>query len=167
MVDALTNGGSSAAEGVDAQHMRIVHAMSHMLMDEYTDRLLGDTRWCDAYAAAAVAVARASRAGRCARIMVFGLGSMVPALAAARAGAKVTVLERVLRFADCAAALAARNGLSDSVRVVRCKNWSELGGVELSKSKGGFDAVITEEVADDLLGDGLLTSARFARKALA
>ena len=85
MVDALTNGGSSAAEGVDAQHMRIVHAMSHMLMDEYTDRLLGDTRWCDAYAAAAVAVARASRAGRCARIMVFGLGSMVPALAAARA----------------------------------------------------------------------------------
>ena len=141
------------------------------------------------------------------RCQVLGLGSGIPALVAAKAGADVVWAERIERLADVCAGLASTNKLSKKVCVLRGASWEEmdwaasgdadrvdksgappmgfggglggggfgpggLGGTLGGGPGGGgadtwrFDSVITEEISDDLVGDGLLEIARLARRNL-
>ena len=128
--------------------------------------------------------------GRDQRVCVLGLGSGVPALAAAKAGATVVWAERVAKLGETCEQLCERNGVSRRVQVLRgdVPEWEDLGWGSVSSADGGgaserglsgdpagrlplrpadrFDSVITEELSDDLLSDGLLSLARFARRSL-
>jgi len=164
--ETLTLAGSTRAEGVAPSLMPIVFGLCHKLMSDHTSRLLADPRWCDAFAAAAEAVVAEVTVKHLKdhpRICVLGLGSAVPALAAARAGAEVVWVERVERFAQCAERLAARNGLEARVRVARCRQWRHFQPASPAQR---FDALITEEISDNVLGDGILDLARHARSSL-
>ena len=94
-------------------------------------------------------------------VCVLGLGSAVPALRAAASGAHVMWVERVAALAECAQQLVRRNGLEARCRVVHVGAWEKVPAGDAR-----FDAVITEEIGDDLLGDGLLGLARVARSRL-
>jgi len=151
LVEALALGGSTPEENVTQQLLPLVYGMCFSLMTEFGARLGNDPKWCEAYARAA---ANAAASG--ARVLVFGLGSGVPALAAAKNGAEVVWVLRIVRWAQIATQLVARNGLSHRVRVVRVKEWATFTPEKL------FDAAFTEEVADDVLSDHLLAIARVA-----
>ena len=97
---------------------------------------------------------------RSAKVCVVGLGSGVPAIAAGKAGAEVLWLERVGRLAGTARRLVEENGLEGRVTVRLVEDWEEAKGAEASS----FDACLTEEISDDLVGDGLLSIARLARR---
>ncbi len=129
---------------------------SHLTFTSFAWRLLADRRWCDAFAAAA------ARYGAGQRVLVLGLGSGVPALAAAQAGAEVTWATRALKQAELATRLAAANGVGARVRAARAAEWALLGDAGLPK----VDVVVIEEIPDDLLSDGLLGHARVARSLL-
>ena len=141
-------------------HCRIYH--------EFTKRLHADAAWCDAYAAAA---AEAATSADCPRVLVVGLGSGVPALAAARAaGCDVVWAQRMVLTAEplepVASSLIRANGVEGRVRMARVRQWSELARLASDRAGGRFAAVITEEVGDDPLADGLLTIARMAHDSL-
>ena len=157
-VHALARGGSSVGEGLTEQLMPLVYGLCFHIFSGHTLRLMHDERWGSAFHAAALRAAQRQTASlRAARICVLGIGSCVPALAAAKAGAQVLWVERVERFAECARSLARRNAVP--VQVVRRAEWTKL---TLGAGQQPFDTVITEEVGDDLLEDGLLTIARHA-----
>ena len=183
IVDELAREGSTLEEGLHPSKHPHVLDLCHKLMVFHTSRLLADATWCEAYAKAVESlVARARSCGvSTPRVCVLGLGSAVPALAAARAGAEVVWVERVARFVDVMARLAAANGVGASVRVARVTEWSEL--VEQGQGQGqyrqgqhaeantllqpqSFDAVISEEVDDSLLAEGIVDLARLARATL-
>ena len=115
------------------------------------------------------------------RVCVLGLGSGGTALAAARAGATVLWLERIARFAELAEKLVERNGRAlqpsgGQVVVRRVKQYSDAKmppapaplapphppSQQSPSPTARFDAVVTEEASDNLLGDGLLALARHA-----
>ena len=175
LYDTLALGGSTPGENLDATLMRLVYGLSFSLWNEYGERQLADERWCNAFAAAAANTARTAAerqhhaAARRATVCVVGLGSAVTALGAAKAGAHVVWLERVARFGDVARSLASRNGLDARMEMVRVKQWADYvpegassGDGDSDKDDARFDAVLTEEASDDLLGDGLLRIARHA-----
>ena len=108
------------------------------------------------------------------RVAVLGFGSTLPALAAAKAGAEVVWGVRHDRLAEIAAAVVRRNGLARRVKVLFARRFEEMGwegatALDAESKLGGggrsgrFDAVLTEEFSDDLLADGLLSLARYAR----
>lgn len=122
-----------------------------------------DRRWCDAYAAAArhiAAVASSDRephvGGPC-RVCVLGLGGCIPALVAAQSGCRVLWVEPIARFEEVARALVARNHLEAHVRTVRVKGWAEAIDTHVHYSGSAparrFDAVITDEVSEDLFAE--------------
>jgi hypothetical protein len=178
----LVHGGSSPSDGVDPTLMRIVFGLSFLLWEEFGARQLADERWCESFAAAAVHCTRTAAATapspRSPRVCVLGLGSCVAALAAGRAGASVLWVERVTRFAEVAERVVARNGLARAVAVRRLIEWSDLRPRQSTHhdpstadpgwssddpiGELGFDAVVTEEIGDGLLGDGVLAIARHA-----
>lgn len=120
------------------------------------------------------------------RVAVLGMGSGVPALAAAKAGAEVVWAERVGRLSEICTALAKRNKVEKRVHVLEGSSWESMqweasshsgqpaasshfvAGVPLAKASDSwrFDSVLTEEISDDLLSDGLLSLARLARQRL-
>ena len=155
-IEALALGGSTPADGVDPKLMRLVFGLCFLTWNETLHRMVLDRRWCDAFCRAGAAAAAGGG-----RVCVLGLGSAVAALEAARRGASLVLwAERVTRFKEVADALVARNGASRVVRTGRVRQWAELR--EPGGAAGSFDAVITEEIDDDLLGDGLLAMARHA-----
>ncbi|KAL1515803.1 hypothetical protein AB1Y20_002419 [Prymnesium parvum] len=156
-IDALALGGSTAAEGVEPRLLPLVHGLCFQIANEHTARMMCDETWAAAVAAVARRAARAHADGAAARVCVLALGSSLPALVAAREGAAVLWVERVERFAECARRLVARNGLGGKVQVHRSKTW---GALTLEGQR--FDTVITEELSDDLLEDGVLPLARHA-----
>lgn len=140
-VNALALGGSTLEEGLDAQLMRLVYGLCFQVVNDHTTRMMIDSRWSRAMAAVAERAAAPLPSGDRPLVYVLGLGGALPALVAARAGAKVVWVERVARFAECARRLAARNGLQERVQVRRVKQWHEL---KLDTQPG--HTVITEEV---------------------
>ena len=141
LYDTLALGGSTIAElKGNGDLMRLVYGLSFCLWNEYTERLMWDRRWCGAFAEASAHVARnctsASRPGTAPVVCVVGLGSAVTALGAAKAGANVVWLERVMRFVELAKSLAARNGLEQRIRHARATRWEEF----VPSSKDGGDA---------------------------
>jgi hypothetical protein len=138
----------------------VCSALCRVYSDD-TTRLLADSAWCAAFAAAA-----SSSPG--ARVLVIGFGSAVPALAAARAGCDVVWAQRVALTArhldSVSGELARANGVADSVRVTCVREWNDLR--RLGARGMRFDLVITESVADDPVADGLLTIARLAHSCL-
>ena len=161
--------GEPLEHEVESARQARVFSGCHKLMVFHTSRLLSDARWCDAWEASATHVATGG--GR-RRVCVLGLGSAVPALAAARAGADVVWIERVKRFAECAERLVRANGLSERVAVLACDDWSRAPPLAMralpSTAAAGclFDAVLTEEVDDGLLGEGVIALGRLARSRL-
>ena len=137
-----------------------------MIYSEHTRRQLADDVWCDAFAIAAASVkSLAQCAAARPHVLVCGLGSGIPALAAGRAGCDVIWAVRVVRFAELAQKLVARNGLTGRVRVVRVNQWSSLGQLAQERQiPRPFEAVITEDVGDDPIADGLLILARMLHK---
>ena len=124
---------------------------------EYTVRLLSDAAWCAAFAAPPPPAAR---------VLIIGLGSGVPALAAARAGCRVVWALRATLAArhlePVPTELAKANGVN--IQLVRVRRWADL--TRLVAHGGAFDAVITEELGDDPLADGVLGLARLSRDEL-
>ena len=158
-IEALALGGSTLTDKVDPKLMPLVYGLCFLNWNEYLHRMLLDRRWCDAFCRAAAATAAGG-----ARVCVLGLGTCVAALQAARSGASVVVwVERVSRFREVAERTAARNGVSAVVTTARAARWSELA---LPAGAPRFDVVITEELSDDLLADGILSIARHAHAAL-
>ena len=126
------------------------------------------------------------------RVCVLGVGSYVPFVAAAKAGAEVVVAERIERFGEFAKQIVTRNRVDRKVHVLTGANsydalpWetcpksknaatsadSLLGGGISATSSGQpqafdkFDSVITEDFSDDLLSDGLVPLAAFSRQVL-
>ena len=165
LCDELAHNGSTDEEGVPRSRWSSVLGMCHQLMVFHTSRLLADDTWCRAFATAAEHIATSSSGASPARICVLGLGSGVPALTAARAGAQVVWLERVERLAQIARQLVESNGLSARVHVSCASEWEAA----VSTAGGGsrrFDAVFTEEFDDGLLGEGALALAELARRSL-
>ena len=174
LIDTLARGGSTPREGLDGRLLRLVYGLSFMVWNEYWQRQLLDVRWCEAFATAAAVAVRAAGHGAptegAPMICVLGVGSCVAALSAARAGAAVLWLDRVARFVEVAEQVTQRNGYAMSagtststagaVRVGRIKEWAGFNG------GGNFDAVVTEEIEDDLLGGGVLGIARHAHENL-
>jgi hypothetical protein len=135
---------------------------------EHSSRLLADAAWCAAFAAAAAAAGAGASGAVAARVLVVGQGSAVPALAAARAGCDVVWAERVVlstrSLEDVLSRLAQANGVRERVRVVRVQQWAELE--RLTRDGRRFDLVLTEEIGDDPLSDGILSIAALARTSL-
>jgi len=162
LLDPLALGGSTPAEGVDTTLMKLVFGLSFLAWSEYGLRQMLDRRWCDAYAAAARHIAAVASSGRephdggpC-RVCVLGLGGCIPALVAAQSGCSVLWVERIARFEEVARALVARNHLEAHVRTVRVKGWAEAVDTHVHSGSAParrFDAVITDEVSEDLLGE--------------
>ena len=120
----------------------------------------------------------------------------VPAIAAAQAGGTVVWAERIERFAELNRKLCERNGVGARVRVLSgaqsfealpwdtvpksltpdaapaVRGLSSRLGLDLSDGVAGgpdgdkFDAVITEDFSEDLLSDGIVQLASFARTSL-
>ena len=158
LVDAISPFAEPPADLTDLAGF---HSVLWWLYSEHTRRMLSDDVWRTAFASAARCAARGSR------VLVIGVGSTAPALAAARAGAEVVWVERVAFFADVARrisrSLEGRTG-SGRLSVRRLTSWDELP--QLARREGKFDAVITEEIGDDPLSEGLLLLAQTARRAL-
>ena len=167
LLEALATNGSTLGEGVEASQMPLVFVDCHKLYVFHTSRLLADDRWCEAWAQAGKAQGSGkAQGGGQRRICVLGLGSCMPALAAARAGANVVWVDRVARHVDCMSRIAKRNELR--LHVEHSREW-EVGGMQGADAFGrrdGFDAVLTEEVDDGLLGDRLLAIASHAHDKL-
>ena len=164
LLHALVHGGSSSQEGIDGRFLQIAYGLSWVVWNEYQQRQFLDTRWCDAFAAAAARQVRGMKGPSHVRVCVQGLGSCVAALSAASEGADVAWLVRVARYAEIARRIVerARPRLTrggGSIEVHRVKEWGDFHGT-------GFDVVVTEEVSDDLLGDGILPLCRHAHKRL-
>ena len=174
LIYTLALGGSTSTEGVEPRLMRIIYGLCFVLWNEYGERQSADAQWCDAFAEAAARIGRSSRRGSSGssgsgsgsgrRVCVLGLGSGAAALAAGRSGASVLWLERVQRFAQLADRLVARNvrvlePAGGQVAVRRVKQYEDA---RVRGDEARFDAVLTEEASDDLLGDGLLRLARHA-----
>lgn len=141
-----------------APHPR--YGLCHTLAKFHTARLLADSAWCAAFAAAAAHCARHGAAASppassvvasadgsgggvgTARVCVLGLGSGVPALAAARVGAEVLWVERVERLAEVARRLVTANGLEGRVTVARCREWEDADSMP-ADGRRRFDAVST------------------------
>ena len=129
-------------------------------------RMVYDRHWCTEFARAASACS--PKVG--ARVIVLGLGTGVPALAAARRGSEVIWYIRVARFAEVARRLVAMNGVSAAVRIVHCKTWEMAPRLLPPRPDGALaregSVVITEEVGDDPLSEGVLMLARLSRASL-
>lgn len=148
--------------GDPMRDFQLICTACSMFWREHMRRLVSDTRWTSAYARAA---ARVGGSGK--RVCVLGIGSTVAALAAARAGASVLWVERVQRFASVMQACASRNGLAARVNVTVVGGWHELATLAKQPQHARkFDAVITEEVGDELLGADLLPLSQVARQVL-
>jgi hypothetical protein len=144
----------------------------HML---FGASMLLDARWTSAFTRAseeAVRSAReATRGRRVPRVIVLGLGTGCAALSAARAGAEVLWVVRVTRYAEVATRLAERNGFGPSqLRVISCKAWADavrllppMPGGEVAREA---DVVITEEIGDDPMSEGVVQMARISRQLL-
>ena len=115
------------------------------------DRLLSDERRCDAYRCA---IDRAIHSGA-RTFAVLGVGSLLPALHAARCGAHVAVVESVEPLAQLIRNGAAANGLRLAV-VSSCEKLRSAWGGEPP------DALLTERIDESLLSEGLLPSLRAA-----
>ena len=96
LIDGLAECGSEVRE---ADIVMANSALCRLYFD-HTKRLLADKRWCDAFARATSASGgtSGSSSSRRRRVLVFGVGSGVAALSAARAGCTVVWLERVHRY---------------------------------------------------------------------
>eukprot|EP00966_Prymnesium_polylepis_P180870 4189445-Prymnesium_polylepis.1 len=81
----LAHHGSTAEEGFNASGEDAIYVNTALwrLYNEHTRRMLADEVWCAAFAKAAAAFA-----GQ--RVLIVGVGSCAPAIAAARAGCDVT-----------------------------------------------------------------------------
>ena len=156
-LQALALGGSSVSEGLTEQLMPLVYGLCFHAVSDHTMRMISDERWCAAFRTSAIRASRQLSLGR-ARVCVLGMGCCVPAMAAAQAGAQVLWVERVERFAECARRLAKRNAVQ--LQVVRRKQWELF---TLDRGQQLFDVVITEEIGDDLLEEGILLIARHAQ----
>ena len=115
------------------------------------DRLLSDERRCDAYRCA---IDRAIHSGA-RTFAVLGVGSLLPALHAARCGAHVAVGEPVEPLAQLIRNGAAANGLRLAV-VSSCEKLRSAWGGEPP------DALLSERIDESLLSEGLLPSLRAA-----
>lgn len=168
VIEQLALGGSTAAEGVRQEDQVLVNTALCQLFSDHTRRLLADTAWCRAFAeAVSEPTAQPQPPAGKRRILVLGLGTGIPALAAARSGCEVVWAERVGRFAELCDALARANGMSASIRICRVQQYADLA--RLVKADGGrrFDLVVTEDgIGDDPFADGLLHLARLARRSL-
>eukprot|EP00966_Prymnesium_polylepis_P217666 5037732-Prymnesium_polylepis.1 len=111
LVESLATNGSTLAEGVEESQMRSVYCDCYKLYVFHTARLLADDRWCQTWARAGEDTGGAGR-----RVCVLGLGSCLPALAAAKAGADVVWVDRVARHVQCMSRVAERNGSTCSVK---------------------------------------------------
>ena len=104
------------------------------------------------------------------RVIVLGLGSH-RALTAARSGVEVVWYVRVARYAEVAAALLTCNRLDATrVKIVVCKRSWEDAPSQLPPTPSGelareAEAVLTEEIGDDPLADGVLPLARLGMHA--
>ena len=165
-IENLARQGSTPEDGIQTSR-RLVEATElccrlHMI---HSARMLADRRWCEAFAQSAEQCVVLGP-----RIIVLGLGSGLPALAAARAGAEVVWFVRVTRFGDIARRLAESNGLSARITVIVCQQWDQTPSRLPPMPSGGLrregTAVITEEIGDDPLSEGVLPLARFARLTL-
>ena len=163
-LDAL----AASCDEEEAADIGLVCSALCRIHTEYTARLQNDQRWCDAYARAADAAGAESSAAAAPRVLVVGLGSGVPALAAARAGCSVVWAQRAALTArhlqPVSSELCSANGVCGSVRVARVRQWDELRRVV--GRCGRFDAVLTEEFGDDPLAEGILPLARLCREHL-
>ena len=110
------------------------------------DRLLSDERRCAAYTNGIdAALANGART-----FAVLGVGSLLPALHAARRGASVAIVEACEPLAQIARRAASDNGVERSLAVVSSceKLWSAWG-------REPPDAILSERVDEGLLAEGL------------
>lgn len=121
------------------------------------DRLLSDERRCAAYTNGIdAALANGART-----FAVLGVGSLLPALHAARRGASVAIVEACEPLAQIARRAASDNGVERSLAVVSSceKLWSAWG-------REPPDAILSERVDEGLLAEGLVPQLRRAVAAL-
>jgi hypothetical protein len=117
------------------------------------DRLLSDEKRCDAYVRAIdLAISAGART-----FGVLGVGSLLPALHAARSGAGVLVVEPAEPLAQMARACASDNGLT----LVVVDSCSTL----LARLGAPPDVLLSERVDESLLAEGMLPSLRAAVRA--
>jgi tetratricopeptide (TPR) repeat protein len=96
-------------------------------------------------------------------VLDIGTGSGLLAMMAARAGARrVVTCEMDPAIADNAAEIIARNGFADRITVIARKS-TEL---ELADIGEAADVLVSETIASDLLGEGLLDTYTDARRLL-
>ncbi|KAL1530096.1 hypothetical protein AB1Y20_001018 [Prymnesium parvum] len=167
----------------DRARLQEIHGHISSLHLSCQSTMLLDRRYRDAFAAAASAAGapiepHSLASGLCggrapinldalleigerrqARVCVLGLGSGFCALLAAKAGAQVVWIERIGTLARMCTALVKANGLERRVTVVTAKSWEEAVWPRMEP----FDSVITEELSEDVLADGILPIARVAR----
>ena len=159
LIDALSQIDGSLPP---AEHDAVgINSVLWWIYSEHMRRMLSDEHWRGAFAKAG-----ADSAARGGRVLVIGIGSAAPALSAARAGADVLWVERVSAFASIAEGMA--HSLKKRLRIGRLAvrhvaTWNELPALA---SEGRFTTVITEEVGDDPLSEGLLLLALTARRKL-
>ena len=121
------------------------------------DRLLSDEKRCNAYTHGVdAALAKGART-----FAVLGVGSLLPALHAARRGASVAIVEACEPLAQIARRAASDNGLEHRLAVVgTCeKLWSAWG-------REPPDAILSERIDEGLLAEGLVPQLRAAVGAL-
>ncbi|KAL1515386.1 hypothetical protein AB1Y20_002014 [Prymnesium parvum] len=114
------------------------------------DRLLSDSSRCEAYSAAlSAALRRGARS-----VLILGMGSLLPALHAAKEGADVVVVEPSAPLASIVRAAAAQNGVRLAVVA------------QLSVAKGAWegppDVILSEAIDEGLLGGGIVPTVREA-----
>lgn len=149
----ILHGMIEAERGQD--HVLLL-TLTNLFFREHMLRLLADERWCGAYAKAAASLSAPGRI-----VCVIGIGSTIPALTAARSGASVLWIERVDRLAMAMQMVIARNGMSKLIRVARTGSWADLPNlISQLGYVGRLDAVLTEELGDEVVGDDLLPLAQ-------
>ena len=91
------------------------------------------------------------------RVCVLGLGSAVPALVAAKAGATVVWAEQIERLANIAEKLASRNGLAKKVHVLRGETFESMDW-EHADQPGAEKTGTSETVSAALRAAGIQAS---------
>ena len=130
MVHALAMGGSTREEGLPDDMMGIVFDLIGKSFDHDRPKL-NDLRWTRTWELAVTQRVKARLHGPTSpAVLVLGLGTAVPPLAAARAGARVLWCLRVRRFYEIAARVVEVNGLHNQIQVLhRREAPSALGAV--------------------------------------
>ena len=150
MVHALAMGGSTREEGLPDDMMGIVFGLIGKSFDHDRPKL-NDLRWTRTWELAVTQRVKARLHGPTSpAVLVLGLGTAVPPLAAARAGARVLWCLRVRRFYEIAARVVEVNGLHNQIQVLHRREAPSALGAVLGPQ---FDIIVSEDVESEMVGD--------------